>query len=363
MKSLFELVESTIPRIQLSKLKEFYAGKNIIVTGGASFIGSNLVELLLALNSKIKVIDDFSSGSPDNLLGKDEVDLVQDDLRNIDVAQKLIRNAEVVFHLAAIHGGRGFIEKYKQEMLANLAIDNNVFSAGLENGITNMVHASSACAYPITLQESEVSRNLLSESQASMEKPEHSFADGVYGWTKLIGEYQLQNHCTDKGMRGRSARIFTAYGERENESHAAIALIAKALLKADPYPIWGNGQQTRNFTHVAETALGLAFLGADETGPSFDVFNIGTSEHIKVIDFVEEIFKQTNWAPAMIDFQLDKPTGVASRASNNDKILAKFGWSPSIGISEGLARTIGWYRSLQNKPKSLFELEERLSAR
>jgi nucleoside-diphosphate-sugar epimerase len=146
MKSLFELVESTIPRIQLSKLKEFYSGKNIIVTGGASFIGSNLVELLLALNAKIKVIDDFSSGSPDNLLGKEEVDLVQDDLRNIDVAQKLIRNAEVVFHLAAIHGGRGFIEKYKQEMLANLAIDNNVFSAGLENGITNMVHASSACA-------------------------------------------------------------------------------------------------------------------------------------------------------------------------------------------------------------------------
>lgn len=363
MKSIYELAQATISSSQLSKLNKFYSGKKIIVTGGASFIGSNLVELLLALNANIKVIDDFSSGSRENLREKFEVNLVQGDLRNIDVAHKLIKNAEVVFHLAAIHGGRGFIEKYKQEMLANLAIDYNVFSSGLHSGVTNIVHASSACAYPITLQESEVNRDLLSETQASMESPEHSFADGVYGWTKLIGEYQLQNHCSDKGMRGRSARIFTAYGERENESHAAIALIAKALLKADPYPIWGNGQQTRNFTHVADTALGLAFLGADESGPCFDVFNIGTSKHIKVIDFVKEIFRQTNWTPAKIDFQLDKPTGVASRASNNKKILDYFGWSPSIEIDEGLQRTITWYRSVGNKPKNLSELESRLVAR
>jgi UDP-glucose 4-epimerase len=196
-----------------------------------------------------------------------------------------------------------------------------------------------------------------------MEKPELSNADGVYGWTKLIGEYQLQNHCSSNAMRGRSARIFTAYGERENESHAAIALIAKVLLKADPYPIWGNGQQTRNFTHVADTALGLLFLGADVSEPIFDVFNIGTSEHIKVIDFVQEIFNQTNWLPAQIDFQLDKPTGVASRASDNEKIFSRFGWEPNIGIGEGLSRTIYWYDSLLNRPKNLVELEKRLSSR
>lgn len=363
MQNIYGLVESTLAKKKFFALREFYAGKKVIVTGGASFIGSNLVDLLLGLNAHIRVIDDFSSGSSDNLTSASGIEVSKGDLRNLDFTQKQIGNAEVVFHLAAIHGGRGFIEKYKREMLANLAIDNNVFSAAAKNGIKFMVHASSACAYPITLQDREASRNLLSEDQASMEKPELSFADGVYGWTKLIGEFQLQNHCSDHGMRGRSARIFTAYGERENESHAAIALIAKALLQVDPYPIWGNGQQTRNFTHVADTALGLLFLGADEVGPYFDVFNIGTSEHIKVNDFVNEIFNQTNWMPKKIDYQLDKPTGVASRASNNEKIFDRFGWQPNIGISEGLGRTINWYRSLSNRPQNLDELEKRLSSR
>jgi UDP-glucose 4-epimerase len=225
------------------------------------------------------------------------------------------------------------------------------------------VHASSACAYPIDLQSSDKDLRFLKENQASMEFSETSFADGVYGWTKLIGEYQLENHCNNSSMQGRSARIFTAYGERENESHAAIALIAKSLLKADPFPIWGNGEQTRNFTYVVDTAIGLVLLGSDARTIDFDVFNIGTSEHVKVIDFVREIFTQSNWTPSLIDFQLDKPVGVASRASDNSKISQVFGWAPRIGISEGLGRTIEWYSNLEARPKTLQLLEEKLNAR
>ena len=273
-----------------------------------------------------------------------------------------ITGFEIVFHLAAIHGGRGFIETYKQDMFVNLVLDNNVFSSASRNGAKMIVHASSACAYPITLQEHQEDRHLLQEDEASMDRPETSFADGVYGWTKLIGEYQLQNHCT-QFTKGRAARIFTAYGEKENESHAAIALIAKCLFRADPFPIWGNGQQTRNFTYVADTALGLILLGSDQSGLEFDVFNIGTSTHIKVIDFVEEIFRQINWRPTLIDYQLDRPTGVASRASNNEKIQEAFGWEPSLGISLGIQRTIQWYSQLENKPQSLAELEKILASR
>lgn len=363
MQTIYHLIESTIARNKFEALKKFYSRKKVIVTGGASFIGSNLVDILQGLNADIKIIDDLSSGKIENLNLTSSNKFVIGNLRDLDFALRQIKDADIVFHLAAIHGGRGFIEKYKQEMLANLAIDNNVFSSAVTNKIKMVVHASSACAYPITLQENEIDRNLLNEIQASMDKPELSFADGVYGWTKLIGEYQLENHCTDSGMHGRSARIFTAYGERENESHAAIALIGKALLNADPFPIWGNGQQTRNFTHVADTALGLLFLGSDESNPCFDVFNIGTSEHVKVIEFVEEIFNQINWRPKNIDFQLDKPTGVASRASGNAKIKSKFDWEPTIGIGQGLNRTISWYQSLETRAKNLDDLQQRLLAR
>lgn len=363
MEILSSFIESRLEASLWNRLRSYYSGKNVVVTGGASFIGSNLVDMLIQFGASVKVVDDLSSGSKANLSQISDLDFVICDLRDRNNTFSVIEGSEVVFHLAAVHGGRGFIETYKQEMLVNLAIDNNVFSAGASHGVKMMVHASSACAYPITLQEDEKARHLLEEHEASMDSPETSFADGVYGWTKLIGEYQLQNHASAAGMRGRSARIFTAYGERENESHAAIALIAKALLEANPYPIWGNGEQTRNFTHVADTALGLLFLGSDNSNLAFDVFNIGTSDHIKVIDFVKEIFNQLNWNPSKIDFQLDKPTGVASRASNNKKIRDAFGWEPSIGIDIGIQRTITWYKSLPSRPKNLAELEERLSVR
>ena len=360
--SMLKMTTSISPQFISEKLHLFYRDKRVLVTGGASFIGSSLVELLCGFGAKVSVIDDLSSGKVENFHDVHAINFIQGDLRNRDFANSNIVNFQIVFHLAAIHGGRGFIETYKQEMLVNLVLDNNVFSSAAKNGAEMIIHASSACAYPITLQEHQEDRHLLQEDEASMDLPETSFADGVYGWTKLIGEFQLQNHCS-RFTKGRSARIFTAYGEKENESHAAIALIAKCLFHADPFPIWGNGQQTRNFTYVSDTALGLLLLGSDQSSLEYDVFNIGTSTHIKVIDFVEEIFKQLDWRPSLIDYQLDRPTGVASRASNNKKIQEAFGWEPSLGISLGIQRTLQWYCSLENKPKSLSELEKMLASR
>ena len=247
-------------------------------------------------------------------------------------------------------------------MLANFAIDNQVFLASLDSA-QMIVHASSACAYPISLQDSETDVRLLNESAASLEVSEKCFPDGVYGWTKLMGEYQLENTVRGTRTKGRSARIFTAYGERENESHAAIALMAKAMLRFEPYPIWGSGEQTRNFTHVVDTVTGILLLGSDPGERTFDVFNVGTSEHIKVIDFVRQIFSQIRWTPDRIELQTDKPTGVASRAADNSKIMSAFGWCPTIGIAEGLSRTHEWYMSKPDRPTSAAELERLLMAR
>ena len=315
------------------------------------------------MGAKVKVIDDFSSGKLEYVVIDPNVEILRADLRDRAGLEVFFKGVDCIFHLAAIHGGRGFIETYKSEMLANLAIDNFVFHAGVAANVGSIVHASSACAYPVGLQESEVELNFLAERHGSMNKSETSFADGVYGWTKLIGEYQLENIIKHSSTKGRSARIFTAYGDRENESHAAIALIAKALLKADPYPIWGSGQQTRNFTYVSDTVTGLLFLGSDSRSNDFDVFNIGTSDHVKVIDFVKQIFLEIGWYPGKIDFQLDKPIGVASRASDNTKIMKTFGWQPSVSIEVGLARSIAWYRDSGLLPNTLAELEERLMAR
>lgn len=340
-----------------------YEGKNVLVTGGASFIGSHLVEKLVSAGASVKVIDDFSSGSVRNLNNfiKD-INIIELDLRERSGIDKFFKQVDIVFHLAAIHGGRGFIETQQNSMLDNLNIDTNVMKMSLKNDVSLLVHASSACAYPVNLQADELGRNLLSEEQASMSIQGKAFPDGVYGWTKLMGEYQLET-LSGKSMRGRSARIFTAYGERENLSHAAIALIAKSVLQIDPFPVWGSGNQTRNFTHVSDTVHGLLLLGADNRQKQFDVFNIGMSQHFTVNDFISEIHKQINWQPKQWHFQLDKPAGVASRASDNTKIKAVLGWEPKVGLAAGISKTLTWYIEQSDNPKTKKELEEKLLAR
>lgn len=342
-------------------LSAFYRGKRVLVTGGASFIGSHLVDALISLGANVRVVDDLSSGKAEFV--NPNCEFIEGDLADISVAQTACKNIDVVFNLAAVHGGRGFIETQHRAMLKNFSIDNNVFTSAFDEGVSHIVHASSACAYPVGLQKDETGRNLLSETQSSTEDVDKSFPDGVYGWIKLMGEFQLQHTVLNSRVKGRSARIFTAYGDRENESHAAIALIAKGLLGADPYPVWGNGLQTRNFTYVSDTVTGLLFLGSDNRDVEYDVFNIGTDDHVRVIDFINEVFEQLDWEPEKMYFDTTKPTGVASRASDNNKISNVFGWAPAVSISEGISRTLDWYKDLDSRPKSLEELELKLMAR
>jgi|694.fasta_scaffold97600_3 nucleoside-diphosphate-sugar epimerase len=340
-----------------------YKDKNVIVTGGASFIGSHLVDELIKYGAKVKIIDDFSSGNIRNLSSAiNEIEVIELDLRKRKNLSGHFKNSEVLFHLAAIHGGRGFIETQKRLMFDNFNIDTNVFTSAIDNRTRMIVHASSACVYPVTLQEKEIDRNLLKESEANLTIQGNAFPDGVYGWIKLMGEYQLQTLANSES-KGRSARIFTAYGERENLSHAAIALIAKADLKLDPFPVWGTGNQTRNFTHVSDTVRGLLYLGGDTQKTNFEVYNIGTSNHIRVIDFIKEILNQNSWEPEEWNFQIDKPVGVSSRASDNQKLKSVFGWEPTLNISEGIRKTILWYNSSDLRVHSLNELESKLLQR
>lgn len=348
------------------RLERAYRDRSVLVTGGASFIGSHLVDRLLELGADVVVVvDDFSSGKRENLPAELSSDLIIE----LDLAERArtlatLPDCEYVFHLAAVHGGRGFIDTFPDQVLVNLAIDNNVYSACARGGARRVVHASSACVYPLGLQASEDSRHLLAEHEAGFEKPGHAFPDGAYGWGKIMGEYQLEQIAPrTERMTGASARIFTAYGERENESHAAIALIAKAVLRMDPFPVWGNGRQTRNFTYVADTVRGLLHLGALELDRPFVAVNVGSSTHHTVLELLDVLFDLVGWRPAELDFELSRPVGVASRASDNTLIRSLVGWEPETPLDEGLRRSLAWYEARTDRPTSAAELEEILLAR
>jgi len=320
----------------------FYQGKSVAVTGGASFIGSHLTELLVRHGATVSVIDDLSSGTRENLsdIWKD-IEFFEQDLRNAEAADKLLSRAEIVFHLAAQHGGRGYIETHPVECMNNMLLDHVVFQAAAKGRASKIIHASSACTYPTTLQSSTETLLLLKESDANFEEPGKAFSDGEYGWSKLMGELQLRAFYKQYKISGIACRIFTAYGERENESHAVIALIAKALKQLDPFPIWGNGLQTRNFTYVQDTVMGLALSGARLEG--FETMNIGTDSHHTIMDLLEVIFGHLGWRPKEIERQLDKPVGVLSRAADVAKSRKLLAWAPGFSLKEGVTRTIDWY--------------------
>ena len=336
------------------------AGERILVTGGASFIGSHLVDLLVGHGATVVVADDLSSGRREHLEAvAGDVELLVGDLRDPDFAARATRGAETVFHLAAMHGGRGYIETHPVECMNNMLLDHVVFAAAAAAGARRIVHASSACVYPTNLQASETERLLLREDDANFDEPGAAFADGEYGWAKLMGELQLRAFHRQYGIDATAARLFTAYGERENESHAVIALIAKAAARLDPYPVWGNGRQTRNFTYVRDTVTGLA-LASRLSG--FQPLNVGSSRHHTILELMDVIFDHVGWRPGELDLQLDKPVGVRSRASDNSRSLELLGWEPSTDLDEGVPRTVDWFLETMS-PERLAKLETLLMTR
>jgi nucleoside-diphosphate-sugar epimerase len=346
----------------IDRLKRFYAGHRVLVTGGASFIGSFLAELLVEAGARVTVADDLSSGRIANLdaIAK-EITFARGDLRGASFAREVMAGQDVVFHLAASHGGRGYIESHPVECMNNMSLDHTVFASAVAGGAEKIVYASSACAYPTNLQDSESGRGLLAEAEANFEEPGRAFADGEYGWAKLMGELQLNAFVKRFGVTGVACRIFTAYGERENETHAVVALIAKAMARMDPFPVWGSGEQTRNFTYVADTVMGLALSGAcvDE---GFVSLNIGSAKHYRVLDLCQEIFRHLDWCPLEILHELDRPVGVKSRAASQVRCHELLGWEPGVELGEGVARTVDWYAT-QWTEEVKAELETRLMER
>lgn len=314
-------------------------GERVLVTGGASFIGSHLVEDLVDSGAVVRVADDLSSGVRGNLNAvKDEVELLIGNLKHWDFASKASKDVDTVFHLAADHGGRGYISQYPANCATNMALDNIVYETAATNGVDRICYASSACTYPTDIQQE---RQRLREDMVSFEERGGAYADEVYGWAKLMGERSLEAYHEQYGIDTSVVRIFTAYGPRENETHAVIAFMAKALARQEPYQIWGDGEQTRNFTYVKD--ITRALLQATEKITDGTPVNAGISRYVTMNEAVGIIFDYLDWEPDEIDYQTDKPLGVRHRAADTSRAEDLLGWEPQHTVEEGIRRTLDWY--------------------
>ena len=325
--------------------ENFWNETNVLVTGGASFIGSHLVDKLVNLGSKVTVIDNLSSGKKENLSNSwDKIEFKKNDLEYITKSELdgLFKDQEIVFHLAAVHGGRGFITMHPADVSSNFSIDHHVFEGCKDSNVKNMVFASTACVYPTELQKEIGSDYTLKEEDSNpLNLDKNMSADIEYGWEKLMSEMQLHAFRKQYGLRGCPIRFVTAYGPRENETHAIIALIYKALEKMDPFEIWGDGKQERDFTYVEDIVSGSILAG--EKISDMTPINLGTGQRYPIIDVVKMICSVLNWEPTEFKFDTTKPTGALSRALDNSRAKELLGWKPQFSLKEGLEKTIKWY--------------------
>jgi UDP-glucose 4-epimerase len=222
-----------------------------------------------------------------------------------------------------------------------MILDQLVFEESRKSGVERICFASSACVYPSYLQGQTGSNYLLKETDADPFVRDNAFADLEYGWAKLMGEMALKAYHKQYGLKTAAVRIFTAYGPRENETHAIVALIAKAFIKMDPYVIWGNGAQDRNFTYVQDIVDAL--ISASERIEDGSAVNAGRSDRLTINQAMELVFDLVGWQPKKIEHDLSKPQGVASRAADITEAYKILDWSPRVSYREGFKKTIDWY--------------------
>ena len=161
-----------------------------------------------------------------------------------------------------------------------------------------------------------------------------------------MGELTLEAYCREHGLRGVSCRFFTVYGPRGVENHAVIAMIARAFIGQDPFEVWGDGSQVRNWTYVDDIVRGT-LLAAEKIDDGTAV-NLGTMERVRVMDAVRMVLEHTGHE-AEIRLRPDMPTGPLNRVADNSLARELLGWEPEVTFRQGLRRTIDWYFSTKTK--------------
>ena len=336
-----------------------WSEKRVLVTGGASFIGSHLVDALLARGARVRVVDNLSSGKRDNLaehLAARAIEFIEADLLDPAVSRRAVQGINVVFHLAADHGGRGYVDLHQVACSTNLILDGQLFRDAADAKVEKVVFASSGCVYPNYIQMDVTKELYLTEEMVG---PPYD-ADNLYGWAKLMAELTLKAYYKERGLKSASCRYFTVYGPRGVENHAVIAMIARAFIKENPFVVWGTGEQVRNWTYIDDIVRGT-ILAAERIDDGTAV-NLGTMERIRVLDAAKEVLRYTEHR-ATIQPAPHMPTGPLNRVADNRLAKRLLGWEPQVLFMDGLHRTIDWYFSMKDREAVKRSLHEALTSR
>jgi len=285
---------------------------SVLVTGSAGFIGRHAVKMFEAQGHHVTAID-IRAG--------------------MDCRKVFDTNArwDVVAHFAAIVGGRANIDGNPLAVAESMALDVAMFSHALRTKPAHVVYPSSSAAYPIMWQGGECPPIRLKERLIDLHQP--ALPDAMYGWVKLTGE-QLAHRARQAGVNVHVIRPMSGYGPDQDQSYPFGAFLARARAKADPFDIWGDGTQVRDWVHVDDVMATIAaVIDQDHQQP----VNVGTGIATSFIELAGLFAAVGGYSPT-IRTNPDKPTGVAWRVADCTEMHRLH--VPTIGIAEGIERAL-----------------------
>lgn len=319
----------------------------VLVTGGAGFIGSHLVDSLLAEGEQVTVLDDFSTGRRANLGAHEKLTVREGSVLDARLVDELVADAAVVYHLAAAVGVRYILEDPLSTVLTNVRGTENVLASAQRHG-ARMLLASTSEVYG---QNSELP---FREDSARVLGPTwvHRWS---YSTAKAIDEH-LAFAYAERGLQVSIVRYFNAFGPRIDESGygSVIARFASQALRGLPMTVHGDGQQTRCFTYVSDTVLGTR-LAATRPEAIGRVFNIGTDREITIRDVAERIRQGlgSRSEVTFVPYETSYPRGFQdTRRRVPDVSFARrvLGFTASVSFESGLERALAWCRDNYGGP-------------
>ncbi len=315
----------------------YYTGKKALVTGGTGFLGSHVVEALLAEGASVRV----ASRPPEANPFPGDAEAVASNLYDLQECRKAARGMDYIFHLAAFGWGLGANVQAQPALFTNnVLLNTTMLEAAYQEGVKRYLLTSSSAVY-------DGSFTVLDDTLSWGGDPHPS--EFCFGWAKRAAELQARAYVQHYGMEIAVVRPSNPYGTRDNvdpeRSHVIPALIRRAVSREHPLVIWGTGRAVRSFVYAGDVAQ--AMLLALERCATGDPLNVASQERTSIADLTRLVLNLCNYHDAQLQFDTSKPEGHPGKFPTIAKAQEKIGFKADTSLREGLEKTIAWFTETQ----------------
>lgn len=304
-----------------------------LVTGGAGFIGSHVVDALIARGDKVRVLDNLSTGRKENLVRHASgIELLVGDLRNEETIQNAVRGIDYVFHIAALRAVLRSVDDPCETNEVNVRGTLNLLLAAKEAGVKRVIFSSSSSVYGDT--------DVFPSREDALPRPQSPYAA-----SKIMGEYYCQIFSRLYGLETVCLRYFNVFGPRQNPESkysAVIPIFVDCMLKGVSPEIHSDGKQSRDFTYVANVVSGN-LLAADAKGVSGEVFNIACHEEFSVLEIFNQLKDILSIEGVEPVFKPKRAGDVRRSFADIAKAQRQLGYKTKVNFRDGLKETVKWF--------------------